>query len=70
MKTSWKVAGTLWWLWVFATARTIVCAIQAGRGFDEAATVLGADFEGILVRDAGHPLGNSNARLTKPVWRI
>jgi transposase len=54
-KTSWKVGGRLWWLWVFATARTVVYAIQDGRGFDEAAAVLGAEFDGVLVRDGWAP---------------
>jgi transposase len=54
-ETSWKVGGRLWWLWVFATARTVVYAIQDGRGFEEAAAVLGADFDGVLVRDGWAP---------------
>jgi transposase len=54
-ETSWKVAGQLWWLWAFATATTVVYAIQHGRGFDEAAAVLGADFDGVLVRDGWAP---------------
>ena len=54
-ETSWKVAGTLWWLWVFATATTVVYAVQHGRGFDEAAAVLGPDFDGVLVRDGWAP---------------
>jgi transposase len=54
-ETSWKVAGDLWWLWAFATATTVVYAIQDGRGFDEAATILGADFSGVLVRDGWAP---------------
>lgn len=54
-ETSWKVGGRLWWLWVFATARTVVYAIQDGRGFDEAAAVLGAGFDGVLVRDGWAP---------------
>jgi transposase len=54
-ETSWKVGGQLWWLWVFATARTVVYAIQAGRGFAEAAAVLGADYDGVLVRDGWAP---------------
>jgi transposase len=54
-ETSWKVAGALWWLWVFATPSTVVYAIQHGRGFDEAATVLGANFAGVLVRDGWAP---------------
>lgn len=35
--------------------RTTVYAIQPGRGFREAASVLGNDFEGILVRDGWAP---------------
>jgi len=54
-ETSWKVGGRLWWLWVFATAHTVVYAIQDGRGFDQAAAVLGADFDGVLVRDGWAP---------------
>jgi transposase len=54
-ETSWKVSGQLWWLWAFATATTVVYAIQAGRGFAEAAAVLGAEFDGILVRDGWAP---------------
>ncbi len=54
-ETSSKVGGRLWWLWVFATARTVVYAIQDGRGFDEAAAVLGAEFDGVLVRDGWAP---------------
>jgi transposase len=54
-ETSWKVAGDLWWLWAFATATTVVYAIQSGRGFREAAAVLGADFCGVLVRDGWAP---------------
>ena len=54
-ETSWKVAGELWWLWAFATATTVVYAIQHDRGFDEAAAVLGAEFDGMLVRDGWAP---------------
>jgi hypothetical protein len=38
-------------LCVFATARTVVYAIQDRRGLDEAAAVLGAEFDGVVVRD-------------------
>jgi transposase len=54
-ETGWKVAGVLQWLWAFATPTTTVYRIQPGRGFDEAAAVLGADFAGILVRDGWAP---------------
>ena len=54
-ETGWKVEGRLQWLWAFATPDTTVYRIQAGRGFEEAAAVLGADFAGVLVRDGWAP---------------
>ena len=54
-ETGWKVEGRLQWLWAFATPDTTVYRIQPGRGFEEAATVLGADFAGVLVRDGWAP---------------
>ena len=35
----------------FATPATTVYAIRPGRGFDDAVTVPGDDFDGVLVRD-------------------
>lgn len=54
-ETSWKVDGRLEWLWAFATPSTVVYAIQPGRGFLQAAAVLGADFDGVVVRDGWAP---------------
>lgn len=54
-ETGWKVGGHLQWLWTAATPDTTVYAIQPGRGFDEAAALLGADFSGVLVRDGWAP---------------
>lgn len=54
-ETSWKVAGRLQWLWAFATPTTVVYAIQPGRGFPQAAAVLGRDYDGVLVRDGWAP---------------
>lgn len=54
-ETGWKVAGLLAWLWAYATDRTTVFRIQPGRGFTEAASVLGCDFAGVLVRDGWAP---------------
>ena len=54
-ETSWKVAGERWWLWVFATTATVVYALAPGRGFPEAAAILGAEFSGVLVRDGWAP---------------
>jgi transposase len=50
-ETGWRVGGKLWWMWVFSTSQVTVYSIQPGRGFEQAATVLGADFAGFLVRD-------------------
>lgn len=54
-ETGWKVRGLLHWLWVFATTMTTVYRICPGRGFAEAASVLGADFAGGLSRDGWAP---------------
>lgn len=54
-ETGWKVGGLLHWLWVFATTMTTVYRICPGRGFAEAASVLGADFAGSLSRDGWAP---------------
>jgi transposase len=54
-ETGWKVGGRLQWLWAFATPDTTVYRIQPGRGFEEAAAVLGVDFAGVLVRDGWAP---------------
>jgi len=54
-ETGWRVAGHLEWLWVFATAEVTVYAIQPGRGFSEAAAVLGEEFGGLLVHDGWSP---------------
>jgi transposase len=54
-ETGWKVAAHLQWLWVFATPTLTVYSIQAGRGFPEAASILGEDFAGTLARDGWGP---------------
>ena len=54
-ETGWRVGAVLHWLWAFATPETTVYAIRPGRGFDDAATILGADFAGVLVRDGWAP---------------
>ena len=45
----------LQWLWTVATPDTTVYAIQPGRGFREAARLLGEDFAGVIVRDGWAP---------------
>ena len=50
-ETGWRVGGVRHWLWAFVTPDTTVYAICPGRGFNDAATVLGTDYAGVLVRD-------------------
>jgi transposase len=50
-ETSWRVAADLQWLWVAATPLTTVYTIQPGRGLAQAATLIGLDYPGVLVRD-------------------
>ena len=54
-ETGWRVGGVRHWLWTFVTPDTTVYAICPGRGFDDAATVLGTDYVGVLVRDGWAP---------------
>jgi transposase len=54
-ETGWKVAGHLRWLWAFVTSQATVYAIFDGRGYNEAALILGSDFSGTLVRDGWAP---------------
>ena len=54
-ETGWRVDAHLSWLWVFVTPDTTVYAILPGRGFAEAAGILGPDFAGALVRDGWAP---------------
>ncbi|MGH7644258.1 MAG: IS66 family transposase [Gemmatimonadales bacterium] len=54
-ETGWKVAGRLWWLWVFVTREVTVYAIQPGRGYAQATAILGARYGGVLVRDGWAP---------------
>jgi transposase len=54
-ETGWKVEGRLQWLWAVTTPDTTVYAIQPGRGYPEAAMLLGDDFAGVIVRDGWAP---------------
>ena len=50
-ETGWNVAAQLHWLWVAVSEQVTFCDILRGRGFDEAASILGADYEGWLTHD-------------------
>lgn len=54
-ETGWRVAAHLEWLWVAATSDTTVYRIQPGRGFREAALLIGAGYAGVVTRDGWAP---------------
>lgn len=54
-ETGWKVAGHRAWLWAFVAKHLTVYSIQQGRGFEEAARILGENFAGSLNRDGWGP---------------
>ncbi len=54
-ETGWRVAGRRAWLWAFVGQGITVYRVAAGRGFDDAAVVLGAGYAGVLERDGWAP---------------
>jgi len=50
-ETGWNVAAQLRWLWVVVSEQATVCDILPGRGFAQAASLLGADYDGWLTHD-------------------
>jgi len=50
-ETGWRVGGLSRWLWVFVTEDVAVYSIAAGRGFEQAAAILGEDYAGTLECD-------------------
>lgn len=54
-ETGWRVGGLPAWLWVVTNRRETVYAIHQGRGFAEAASILGEDYAGTLVADGWAP---------------
>jgi len=54
-ETGWKVGGRLQWLHVAVSAQVTVYAILPGRGYEQSALILGADYAGFLVHDGWAP---------------
>jgi transposase len=50
-ETGWKVDAQLRWLWAVVTEQITYCQILPGRGFAEAAAILGAEYAGWLIHD-------------------
>jgi transposase len=54
-ETGWRVAGWRAWLWAFVGLHITVYRIAHGRGYDDAAAVLGEGYAGVLERDGWAP---------------
>jgi transposase len=50
-ETGWRVGGRLQWRWVAVSAQVTIYRVLPGRGFAEAALLLGAEYSGWLVHD-------------------
>ncbi len=50
-ETGWKVEAQLRWLWAVVTEQVTFCEILPGRGFAEAAAILGEEYAGWLIHD-------------------
>jgi transposase len=50
-ETGWKVEAQLRWLWAVVAEQITFCEILPGRGFAEAAAILGAEYAGWLIHD-------------------
>jgi len=54
-ETGWRVWGASAWLWIMTTEVVTVYAISVGRAYEDAASILGEEFRGVLVRDGWAP---------------
>jgi len=54
-ETGWRIDGDRNWLWVFVGDTVTVYDVASGRGFAQAAAILGTDFDGVVERDGWAP---------------
>jgi transposase len=54
-ETGWRIDGDRGWLWVYVGDQVTVFDIAAGRGYQQAAAILGDDFDGVIERDGWAP---------------
>jgi len=54
-ETGWRVSAHLEWLWVVVSPQVTLYDIVPGRGFAEAASILGEDYDGFLHHDGWRP---------------
>ena len=54
-ETGWRIGGKSSWLWAFVTSEQTVYRICRGRGYKDAAHVLGEDYSGLIGSDGWAP---------------
>lgn len=54
-ETGWRIGGQSSWLWTFVTSGQTVYRIARGRGFKDAAHVLGENYSGLIGSDGWAP---------------
>lgn len=54
-ETGWKVGGRLHWMHVAVSEKVTVYAILPGRGYEQAAMIVGEHYDGFLVHDGWAP---------------
>lgn len=54
-ETGWRIGGQSSWLWTFVTPGQTVYRIARGRGYKDAAHVLGEDYSGLIGSDGWAP---------------
>lgn len=54
-ETGWRIGGRGAWLWAVTNRRVTVYSILKGRGFEQAASILGRDYPGIIGSDGWAP---------------
>jgi transposase len=54
-ETGWRVGGARAWLWAFVGDQVTVYRVAGGRGYQDAAQVLGEGYAGVLERDGWAP---------------
>lgn len=50
-ETSWRIGGVRSWLWAVTNMAVTVYAILRGRGFEQASSILGEDYDGVIGSD-------------------
>jgi transposase len=54
-ETGWRVGGHGAWLWVATSTDATGYHVAEGRGFEQACDLIGADYDGVIVRDGWAP---------------